>query len=61
MIDTISRILEEELNYAYCDNCKHDTGDDECEDCHRKYQNWALGEDTAVNIAEKIAKALEDF
>ena len=61
MIDTISRILEEELSYAYCDNCKHDTGDDECEDCHRKYQNWALSRESAVNIAEKIAKALDDF
>lgn len=61
MIDTISRILEEELSYAYCDNCKHDMVDDECEGCHRKYQNWALSGDSAANIAEKIAKALEDF
>lgn len=61
MIDTISRILEEELSYVYCDNCKYDPVDDVCEDCHRKYMNWALGEDAAVNISEKIIKALEDF
>lgn len=61
MIDTISRILKDELCYAYCDNCKHELEDDECENCHRKYQNWALGEDAALYIADKIVKALEDF
>ena len=61
MIDTISRILEEELSYVYCDNCKYGMEDDECEGCHRKYQNWALSEDSAVNIAEKIIKALDEF
>ena len=61
MIDTISGILEEELSYVYCNNCKHGMVDDECEECHRKYQNWALSEDSAVTIAEKIVKALEDF
>ena len=61
MIDTISRILEEELSYVYCDDCKHNLEYDECEDCHRKYMNWALSRDSAVNIAEKIVKALEDF
>lgn len=61
MIDTISRILEEELSYVYCYNCKYDPGDDECEDCHRKYISWSLGEDAASSIAEKIIKALEDF
>ena len=61
MIDTISKILEEELSYAYCDNCKYDIGDDVCEDCHRKYSSWALGEDAAVEIAGKIIEVLEDF
>lgn len=61
MIDTISKILEDELCYVYCDNCKYDMEDDECEDCHRKYQNWALSEDSAVSIAEKIIKALDEF
>lgn len=61
MIDTIRRILEDELSYVYCDNCKHGMEDDECESCHRKYQNWALSEDSAVSIAEKIVKALDEF
>lgn len=29
MIDTISNILEKELRYAYCDNCKYDSGEEE--------------------------------
>lgn len=61
MIDTISNILEKELRYVYCDNCKYDPGEEECGDCHRKYMNWSLGEDAAASIAEKIIKALEDF
>lgn len=61
MIDTISNILEKEFRYVYCDSCKYDPGEEECEDCHRKYMNWALGEDAAVEIAGKIIKALEDF
>ena len=61
MIDTISNILEKELRYVYCDNCKYDPGEEECGDCHRKYMNWALGEDAAVDIAEKIVEALGDF
>lgn len=61
MIDAISNILEKEFRYVYCDNCKYDPGEEECGDCHRKYMNWALGEDAAVEIAGKIIKALEDF
>lgn len=48
-------ILLDELSYAYCDNC----GTENCDDCHRKYQNWSLGKGTAETIADKILK-LED-
>lgn len=61
MINIISKILEEELCYAYCDNCRHDGDEYACEGCHRKYQNWSLSEDTALEIAGKIIEALDNL
>lgn len=61
MISKISKILEDELCYVYCTNCKYDMDDDRCENCHRKYMNWELSEEEAIRIADKIIKALEDF
>lgn len=46
----IIEILMETLSYAYCDNC----GTEDCDDCHRKYQSWSLGFNTAECIADKI-------
>lgn len=51
----IADLLFNELSYAYCDNC----GTTDCDDCHRKYQNWSLGEGTAENLAHKIIKLLK--
>lgn len=42
--------LMDKLSYAYCDNCGCD--DDECDGCHRKYQNWKLAQHTAEEIAD---------
>ena len=61
MIDTITRIIEDNVSYAYCDNCEYDMDDEHCDDCHRKYMNWKLSHDTAFEIADKIIKTLEDF
>lgn len=65
MIDNIVKILEEELSYIYCYNCKHndmtiEDENDPCEDCHRKYMEWQLSNESAVNIAEKILKIMEE-
>lgn len=61
-IDKISNLLTENLNYAYCDNCKHgDTDDyDYCDECYRKYQNWALSHGTAEYLARRILKLIGD-
>lgn len=56
--EKIVNILMNTLNYCYCDNCKYSDdniyGDQFCESCHRKYQNWALAEHTAKDLASVI-------
>ena len=46
----MKEILLEKLSYAYCDNC----GTEDCDDCHRKYQNWSLSPKVAEEIVNKI-------
>ena len=55
-IERITKLLVTRLGYAYCDNCG--TEMDDCDDCHRKYQNWSLSEGTARNIAEEIVNTI---
>lgn len=64
MREKIVELLLQELSYAYCYNCK---GSDEeidhdrfCDDCHRKYQNWALSKTTAGYLADEIIKMFEE-
>lgn len=55
MKEKIINILINELCYCYCNNCEYGNWDkyyNECDDCHRKYQNWKL----ATQIAEQIIK-----
>jgi len=47
-------ILMDSLCYAYCDNCKRDGSTLCCDECHRKYQNWALGPQAAAQIVDRI-------
>lgn len=60
MKEKIINILINELCYCYCDNCEYGNWDkykdNECDDCHRKYQNWKLSKNTATQIAEQIIK-----
>lgn len=56
--EKIVKILTDELCYCYCDNCEFGNWnkyqDRKCDDCHRKYQNWRLSEETAKKLAEQI-------
>ena len=50
-------ILLEEFCSVYCDTCKYyDTNS--CDECHRKYMNWALSVNTARTLAEEIIEAI---
>ena len=52
------KTLVDELNYCYCDSCKFSDcdvyGDEYCDGCYRKYSNWALSEDFAKIIVDRI-------
>lgn len=58
--ERIAKIIYENLPYMYCDNCRYNSEIDEsdinygCEDCHRKYNGWAISMATAKEIAERI-------
>ena len=62
--EKIAKILTNELCYCYCDNCEFGNWDKyqdtRCDDCHRKYQNWQLSEDTAKELAEQIIKEINN-
>lgn len=57
--DEFIEYLMNKLSYAYCDNCGCD--DDECDGCHRKYQNWKLGRHTAEEIADVAFAAQQEL
>ena len=63
--EKIIQILINDLNYCYCDNCKYNDyetyGDKFCDECHRKYSNWALSPITAKEIADKIIQLGEIY
>ncbi len=48
--------LEEKLSHAYCDNC----GSQNCDECHRKYQNWKISLSTAEEIVDKFIHMYEE-
>ena len=63
--EKIIQILINDLKYCYCDNCKYDDyeiyGDSFCDECHRKYSNWALSSITAERIADEIIQLGEIY
>ena len=62
--DRIVKILTDELCYCYCDNCEFGNWDKyqdtRCDDCHRKYQNWRLSENTAKIITKQIIEEIKN-
>ena len=58
MIKIVTDILKDAFASVYCDTCDYDMADDACEMCHRKYMNWKIGEDYALEVAGKILDEL---
>lgn len=60
--EEISKLIYDELSHAYCYNCRYKTENDltNCEECHRKYMNWAISKVKCNLIAEKIKDGEQD-
>ena len=61
MQDKIADYLEGQLDYVYCDNCRHSLGDEQCAEgygCHRKYINWEASRALCERLAKYIVENL---
>lgn len=47
----IADIIYDTLGYMYCDNCRNAI-DGNCDECHRKYNNWGVSMETAELIEQ---------
>lgn len=62
--DDVAKIIYDNLNYMYCDNCrcnseiKKDSDECGCEDCHRKYNGWGISMQTSKRIAKEILESI---
>lgn len=58
--DDIAKIIYNNLNYMYCDNCRcnseieKDSYEYGCDDCHRKYNGLGISMQTSKRIAKEI-------
>lgn len=64
--DDIAKIIYNNLNYMYCDNCRcnseieKDSYEYGCDDCHRKYNGWGISMQTSKRIAKEILENIEE-
>ncbi len=52
-----SDLIYRTIDYMYCDNCRFNSEEDgsvACEDCHRKYNGWAISRNVCDWLARKI-------
>lgn len=62
--DDIAKIIYNNLNYMYCDNCRcnseieKDSYEYGCDDCHRKYNGWGISIQTSKRIAKEILESI---
>lgn len=58
--DDVAKIIYDNLNYMYCDNCICNSEIEKysceygCDDCHRKYNGWGISMQTSKRIAKEI-------
>ena len=57
--DSIKELLMSEFSSVYCDTCCGD--EDRCDKCHRKSMMWALSEESASEITNKIMLLVDDY
>ena len=50
------------FSYAYCNNCENNGKDnDSCDECHRKYQNWAASRKVIENTLNRLPSAEQEI
>ena len=52
--EVISDLLYEELDYIYCHNCRYRDEEGWCDNCYRKYMDWAIARHTCDELAAEI-------
>ena len=58
--DDVAKIIYDNLNYMYCDNCRfnieieEDSNEWSCDNCHRKYNSWGISMQESKRIAKEI-------
>lgn len=55
----IEDILLDRFRSVYCNTCAGNLDADYCGECHRKYMNWGLSENSASRIADEILEAIK--
>ena len=62
--DDIAKIIYDNLNYMYCDNCRcnseieKDSYEYGCDNCHRRYNGWGISMQTSKRIAKEILESI---
>lgn len=62
--DDVAKIIYDNLNYMYCDNCRCNSEIEKesyeygCDDCHRKYNGWGISMQTSKRIAKEILDSI---
>ena len=62
MKEKIAEMLYQNLGAVYCYSCEYGDfeNEDMCEDCHRKYMNWALSHKAADGLAEEVMRIINE-
>lgn len=62
MKDKIVQFIYGYLDWAYCDNCRYGSSEQNanCEYCHRQSINWEISKATAEEIANGIMDIIEE-
>ena len=50
-------MIYDSLDYMYCDNCRYNSeinDENSCDDCHRKYNSWAISRSECNWLARAI-------
>lgn len=61
-ITEMAKIIYENLDYMYCDNCRYNSeiGEEDpswsCDECYRKYNGWGISMKEATRISELLGE-----